>query len=73
VRGLARLARRGEIRLTQDVIATPPTCEDGPLHLRDKATWDVDLIVDDRFWARIDVHVGTESDAAAHRHCDLYF
>jgi hypothetical protein len=71
--GLARLARRGEIRLTQDVVAAPPPRDDGPLHLRDKASWDVDLIVDDRFWARIDVHIGTEIDAAAYRGCDLYF
>jgi hypothetical protein len=71
--GLARLAREGEVRLTQEVVAVPAPREDGPLHLRDKASWDVDLIVDDRFWARIDVHVGTEIDAAAYRGCDLYF
>jgi hypothetical protein len=71
--GLARLARRGEIRLTQDVVAAPAPRDTGPLHLRDKAGWDVDLIVDDRFWARIDVHIGTEIDSAAYRGCNHYF
>jgi len=71
--GLARLARRGHIRLTQEVVQAPPPRDDGPLHLRDKASWDVDLIVDDRFWARIDVHIGAEIDTAAYRGCDLYF
>ncbi|MCU0759998.1 MAG: glycosyltransferase [Steroidobacteraceae bacterium] len=51
----------------------PPTLPEGPLHLRDKACWDVDLVVDDRWWARIDVHIGTEIDATAYRACDLYF
>lgn len=71
--GLARLARRGELRLTQEVMEPPPDLLDGPLHLRDKACWDVDLIVDDRWWARIDVHIGTEIDPTAYRACDLYF
>lgn len=71
--GLARLARRDEIRFTQEMMAPPPLLPDGPLHLRDKASWDVDLIVDDRWWARIDVHPGTEIDATAYRACDLYF
>jgi len=71
--GLARLARRGEIELTQEVVAAPPPRAEGLLHLRDKASWDVDLIVDDRFWARIDVHIGTEIDPSAYRGCDLYF
>ncbi len=71
--GLARLARRGDIRLTQEVVQSPAPHEDGPLHLRDKASWDVDLIIDDRFWARIDVHIGTEIDTAAYRGCDFYF
>ena len=51
----------------------PPDLLDGPLHLRDKACWDVDLIVDGRWWARIDVHIGTEIHATAYRACDLYF
>lgn len=51
----------------------PPPLPDGPPHLRDKACWDVDLFVDDRWWARIDVHIGTEVDATAYRACDLYF
>lgn len=71
--GLARLARRGDIRLTQEVMEPPPDLLDGPLHLRDKACWDVDLIVDGRWWARIDVHIGTEIHATAYRACDLYF
>jgi len=71
--GLARLARHGEIELTQEVVAAPPPRDDGLLHLRDKASWDVDLIVDDRFLARIDVHIGTEIDPLVYRGCDLYF
>jgi hypothetical protein len=71
--GWARLARRGEIRRSQEVVAAPGPCDDGPLHLRDKASWDVDLIIDDEFWARIDVHIGTEIDTAADRGSDLCF
>jgi hypothetical protein len=71
--GFALLARQGLIELTQEMTPVPPNLADGPLHLRDKASWMIYLVVDDHKRACIDLSDGNEIDPAAQRECDVYF
>jgi hypothetical protein len=71
--GLAQLAREGRIELAMDVRPEESPLTDGPWHLRDKASGLVELFVDERRSALIDVHDSWEIDAHALATHDLYF
>jgi hypothetical protein len=71
--GLAMLARRGRIRLTQEMRDIPPSDPRLPWHLRDKGESAVELIVDGRIRAFFDVHDSWEIDASEYATADHYF
>jgi hypothetical protein len=71
--GLARHANAGRLRLTQEVLALPPPTDDGPWHLRQKADAGLDLVLDGRTTAYVDVHDSWEIDADAYASHDVYF
>jgi hypothetical protein len=71
--GLAMLADAGEIRLTQELQPIPPPLQHGPWHLRDKAESGVDLQLDGRRSAYVDVHDSFEIDERQYHSHDLYY
>lgn len=71
--GLASQANAGRLRLTQQVRPLSPPSDEGPWHLRNKADAGVELVLDDRTSAYVDVHDSWEIDAGAYDSHDLYF
>jgi hypothetical protein len=71
--GLASQANTGRLRLTQQVLPLPPATDDSPWHLRYKADAGVELVLDGRTSAYVDVHDSWEIDADAYASHDFYF
>jgi hypothetical protein len=71
--GLASLANTGRLRLTQQLLPLPPPSDDGPWHLRHKDEAGVELVLDGRTSAYVDVHDSWEIDADAYASHDFYF
>jgi hypothetical protein len=71
--GLAMLADAREIRFTQELRPVPPPLPSGPWHLRDKAESGVDVVLDGRHTAYVDVHDSWEIDEGQYAAHHLYF
>jgi hypothetical protein len=70
--GLSMLARAGAIRLTQQMLPTPPPLTTGPWHLRDKDDSNIEVYVDERATGFIDLHDSWELNADGIRDFDVY-
>ncbi len=71
--GLAMLESRGRARLSWECLPVRRPLDTGPWHLRDKASLNAELIVDDRHSVFVDIHDSFEIDAAALAAYDVYF
>ena len=71
--GLAMLAKRGRVILSQEWTPAPLPARGGRWHLADKASTGCSIAIDDRCSAFVDVHDSWEIDPEALRQNDLYF
>jgi hypothetical protein len=70
--GFSMLAKAGAIRLTQQLLPTPPPLTTGPWHLRDKDDSNIEVHVDGRATGFIDLHDSWELNQDGIREFDVY-